>query len=371
LLFLVVVASGVYGFGLLWQLLGRSAIGQWRYLAIALISLLLTAGWTVLLRVEGWSKRHAWGLTGLVVLNLFWANITTNLAPFGPTRKTILAPEIAAIEQAVQARRPNNLGLPGRTYNEFRVYENYGMRSHLEEAWGSSPLRLARYTALFVDFPLDRMWRLMGVEHVLTWRRELFEPSALLGEFPQTTDATFLHRLVDINPRVWLVQQVQSVEDDEALRRLADHQFDLERIALLPMRAYSGTLGSGEQTPAAIQLERRATNRLYVVVESEQGGLLVISENWLNGWRVENPRCGSKGDCADRQPLAPGLALWSVQRTDLTLLGVPIPPGVVRFELVYWPESVRNGLWISGVTAGGLLLVIGWRFLWRRQRTGV
>jgi hypothetical protein len=371
LLFLAGVTIGVYSFGLLWQLLGRSAISQWRYLVIALISLLLAGGWTVLLRVEGWSKRRAWGLTGLVVLNLLWANGATNLASFGAVRKTILAPEMAAIEQAVQERNASNLGLPGRTYNEFRVYENYGIRSHLEEVWGSSPLRLARYAALFGDFPLDRMWRLLGVEHVLTWRRELFEPSSLLGEFPQTTDTTFLHRLSDTNPRAWLVQQVQSVEDGEARRRLADHQFDLERIALLPAEAYSGTLGSAGPTPATIQLVRRTANRLHVAVTSEQGGLLVISENWLPGWRAENPQCEGSASCTGSPLFAPGLPLWSVQRTNLTLIGVPVAPGAVHFELVYWPESVRSGLWISGVTLGGLLLVALWRFSRRRQRTSV
>ena len=96
-------------------------------------------------------------------------------------------------------------GLPGRVYNEFRAYEDYGMRAGVEDAWGSSPLRLGRYAALFADFPLDRMWRLLGVEHVLTWRKELFGPTELLGEFPQATDTTYLHRLAALQPRAWLV----------------------------------------------------------------------------------------------------------------------------------------------------------------------
>ena len=38
----------------------------------------------------------------------------------------------------------------------------------------------ARYAALFDNFPLDRMWRLLGVETVLTWRQGIFVPSDLL-----------------------------------------------------------------------------------------------------------------------------------------------------------------------------------------------
>jgi uncharacterized membrane protein YfhO len=55
-----------------------------------------------------------------------------------------------------------------------------------------------------------------------------------------------------------------------------------------------------------------------------------------------------------------------VQRTNLTLLGVPIPAGSWRFDLVYEPASVRIGLWISGVTLILLALGAGIVF-WRRS----
>ena len=167
-------------------------MGQWGYLGIALVTLLLGMGYCLLIWIDGWSQRRTLILTLMILANLFWANFTTNLAPFNPVRKSVLAPEMAAMGAAVDESPTDNLGLPGRTYNEFRVYEDFGMRQELEDVWGSSPLRLARYAALFDEFPLDRMWDLTGVEHVLTWRRELFEPSELLGEFPQASDTTYL-----------------------------------------------------------------------------------------------------------------------------------------------------------------------------------
>ena len=123
--------------------------------------------------------------------------------------------------------------MPGRVYNEYRVYEDYGLRARVEDVWGASPLRLARYAALFDQFPLDRMWRLLGVDHVLTWRRELFVPSTLLAEFPQATDTTYLHRLTTPNPRAWFVTAAQTATDEEAVALLADHTFDLGAVALL------------------------------------------------------------------------------------------------------------------------------------------
>lgn len=367
LVFLAITAAGIYGYGLFWQLFGRSAIGQWHYLSIAGVTLTLVAALAVPLRLPGWSHRRSLFVTALVLANLFWANLATNLDQFGPTRKLILAPEVSALQQAANERATANLGLPGRVYNEFRAYEDYGMIVQVEDVWGSSPLRLARYARLFEEFPLDRMWQLTGVEHVLTWRRELFEASDLLGEFPQASDATYLHRLRERNPRAWLVRRVQPASDDAAVQLLADHTFDLAQTALLPADAITAAQGNAVTTGALISLTRTANNRLQVTVNSVTGGLLVVSENWLPGWRVANATCSSgRGQCEGLESPLAGLTALAVYRADLTLLGVPLPPGQVTFDLLYWPASIRYGLWISGVSALLLVALAGWRWLRRR-----
>jgi hypothetical protein len=376
LFFMLLVAGGVYGFGLFWQLPGRTAIGQGRYLVVAFITLTLAAALTVLLRLPEWSSRRTFFVAALLLINLVWANAATNLTPFGPERKVLLPPEVMGLAEAVGARATVNLGLPSRVYNEFRVYENYGLRTRIEDVWGSSPLRLARYTLLFDNFPLDRMWRLTGVEHVLTWRRELFEPSTLLGEYPQTADTTYLHRLDEPNPRVWLVGRVEPATDAEATRLLGDHTFDLERMALVPPDLLTTAHGDGSVGAYSVQLARPAHNRLAVTVNSEQGGLLVISENWLPGWRVLNAECGvgsrerevGSGECSSIRSPFSGLPILVAQRVNLTLVGVVAPPGEVRFELVYWPESVRLGLWISGGALALMFAALAGRWWWKGRR---
>ncbi|MCA9557051.1 MAG: hypothetical protein KC583_00695, partial [Myxococcales bacterium] len=273
-----------------------------------------------------------------------------NLAPFGPARKTILAPEMVALADAVNEAGDDNFGLPGRVYNEFRVYEDYGIRQEIEDVWGSSPLRLAAYAALFDEFPLDRMWDLTGVAHVLTWRRELFEPGELLAEFPQATDTTYLHRLTDANPRARLLPAVRTVDDATARDLLADHQFDLTATGLIAADQGAVNAASVPAGDASIALARLAPDRLQVTVESEHGGLLLLSEMWLPGWRVVGAHA------AGPSPLS-GLDARTVYRTDLAFMGVPVPPGRVDFELRYRPDSVRWGLLVSGVT---LALVAGW-----------
>ena len=369
MIFTVLVAGGVYAFGLLWQMLGHSAISNAAYLIVALVTILLAMGMVIALRLEGWSTQRTGLIVALAVLNLFWANFATNLDAFGPARKTILAPEMAALQTVLASNAAGEDGLPGRAYNEFRIYEDYGVRQQIEDVWGSSPLRLANYAVLFEDFPLDRLWQLTGVDHVLTWRRELFVPSTLLAEFPQSTDTTFLHQLATPNPRAWMVQRVQSATDAEALRLLADHAFDLTTVALLPADQANADQGADESlnlTEGAVTVTRLADNRLHVQVE--QGGFLVLTENWLPGWQVQNVQCRPPAtQCANLQSPISSRPSLSIQRVNLTLLGMPIPADVTAFDLVYWPDSVRFGLWISGATLALLALTGLWQLRRRKE----
>lgn len=369
LLISVIIALGVYGFGIFWQLLGRSAIGQGSYLLIVLVTVVVAGLLIVALRLPAWSSRRQGWIALAVLLNLWWANGSTNLVVGGPSERVALDPAVAQLATAVHARPTENLGLASRVYNEFRVYEDYAMSVGLEDLWGSSPLRLARYARLFDNFPLDRLWTLTGVEHLLTWRKELFEPSDLLAEFPQASDTTYLHRLHEPNPRAWLVGAIQAVDDTRAAELLADHTVDLAQVALLPSEdAIDATLPPPERA-AAISLARPAPNRLRVQVTSEAGGILVISENWMPGWQISAPSCHSQSaiTCDLTTPTL-GLPPLQVQRANLTLIGVPVPAGAVEFEVRYWPHSVQLGLWISGST--GLLLVglLLARWWWQRRR---
>ena len=340
----ILVAAGGLLFGLFWQRDGRGALTDGEFLGVALLSLLvaLAIGW--LLWQKGWETRRGWALVALGVAVLFWANGGTNVDAFGPARKTLLSPEVAAVQAAQSV---------GRAYNEYRVYEDYGMSIAAEDVWGSSPLRLAHYAALFDNFPLDRMWRLLGVDTVLTWRRELFVPSELLAEFPQTTDTTFLHRLTAPNPRAWLVQEWQIADDATALTLLSDHNFDLDKTALLPPNADLSSLPPflPSSLPLAIRLDRPAPNRIHITLTDNPGGLLVLSENWLPGWRVQS-------QIANRQ------SQIAVLRANLTLLALPIPPGDLTFTLVYWPDSLTWGLAITG----SALFIVFIGFLYRRRR---
>ncbi|MEM7131113.1 MAG: hypothetical protein AAF702_32625 [Chloroflexota bacterium] len=362
------VIGAVYSFGLLWQLPGHTVVSNWGYIGIAMITLLIVVIMAMLLWWEGWEPRRSWILMGLALLNLFVINISTNLTEFGPVRKTLLAPEMEALQAAVLERAEANLGIAGRVYNEYRVYDDYGMRTGIEDVWGSSPLKLDAYATLFDEFPLDRMWRLSGVEHVLTWRQELFEPSTLLASFPQAEDTTYLHRLNEPNPRAWLVSNIHYVsEADPAVAGiLADHGFALEQVALVvDPNATAPQIGMGSgiglatdlrQPEAIIQLQQTRPGHLSVTMQSENGGYLVISENFMPGWQVTNRICnGTAIACTDLTSPKKFPPFFQVNRTNLALVGLTVPAGQVSLELVYTPLSLRVGLWVSGLT---LLLLL-------------
>ena len=219
-------------------------------------------------------------------------------------------------------------------------------------------MRLARYEALFDESPLPRLWQLMGVEHVLTWRDPTRMPQAeLLSWFPAADGATFLYRLQTLNPRAWVVNNILVVEDTQALKLLADPGFDLNRAALLPSSVDWAPVFfiSGHNE---VSMQRLSPNRLRVHVQSEYGGVLVISENWMPGWRATRYDVGSKRGSGEPLPLA---------RANLTLLGMPVPPGESEIELLYWPDSVRYGLLISGTTLALLGLFVLWHWYAKRS----
>jgi len=366
----VLISGGVYAFGVFWQLLGQSAVNQWVYLAIAMGTILLALVLVVTMVLPGWDRRREILLTAALLVNLFVVNLGTNLSDFGPVRKTILAPEMVVLQDAVATQAQNGQDLPGRVYNEFRVYEDYAMRLGVEDVWGSSPLRLARYAALFDNFPLDRMWRLTGVETVLTWRRELFGPSTLLAEFSQATDTTYLHALsvsaATTNPRAWFVSTLRPGSDEAVLTALADHTIDLDKVAFLPPETLSAatTLRTGEQM---VLLRRLSPQALQIHARSAQEGMLVVSENWMPGWRIDSFTCLSPSPPCTRTTSGDELPLLTPLRTNGTFLGIVIPPGEMTFTLRYRPMSVYLGLTISGATVLLLLIVCFWR--WRRRVT--
>jgi len=289
-------------------------------------------------------------LIALAAADLFIAGYAVNLAPPQP----IPPAGAQAVAGIVAAHAPADGSVGGRVHNDGVLPEDYGMIVGVEEVGGSSPLRLARFAALLGDFPRDRLWQLAGVKYVLSADRELYAPSRLLAEIVGPRGPAYLHELAAANPRAWVAAEIRTADDAAARPLLGDAGFDPGTTALLPPAVNGvgrpagledGALaGAGE---SAVRLARVGPDRLIAHVQSRGGGLLIVSENWLPGWRA-----------AVRRPGDPAATSAAVVRADLTLIGVPVPPGESTVELSYRPASVAIGLLISAASA---LLLFGLR----------
>jgi hypothetical protein len=349
LAYAAVVAAGLIGM----SLSVRTAINAAALRGIALGLIILVA----CVRWRWWQARATprwlWLITALVLADLFAANITTNLAP----RQPLPSAEAVAMRATLleRGRSPGRGSVPERVHNEGVLPEDAGMFVGIEGVSGSSPLKLARYAVLLSDFPRDRLWQLTGVRYVLSRQPVLYVPSQRVAEFAGPAGPSFLYQVEAPNPRAWVVNTVRTVEDAQALPLLGDASFDPAQTALLPPFPPLGMEDGVLALPGTNQilLERRAPNVLRVNVDSEYGGLLVVSENWLPGWRATAQQAGQPAGMQLRRDIP-------VVRADLTFLGVPVRPGQSTIELTYAPDSVRFGLAVSGMTLllmGGVALV--------------
>lgn len=358
---ILVIAIAGYYIG--WQRLGHTAIANpayWRVAGLTFATVLLTV---LLLWQAGWSFLRSAGVLLVAVGALFVANWGINLEAITPGERVAQSPEIVAVQQEVAAASSNGT-LPGRVYNEYRVYEDYAMRADVEDLWGSSPLRLARYARFNEQFPLDRWWTLTGVGDVLTWRADLFEPSEVLGTFPQATDSTYLHRLTETSPRAWFVTGASVADDDTAFAFLGNHAFDLSTRAILPLE--SGAIDTqGEVLEAEVTARRIDNETLALDVSAPQAGLLVVAENWMPGWRIR-----SYGIGADDTTQIMGMPAFVPQRANLSFIAIPLPAGVHELTLAYEPDSVRYGLWISALALLLWAAVALWRLLLSPREKG-
>ena len=106
------------------------------------------------------------------------------------------------------------------------------------------------------------------------------------------------------------------------------------------------TLGSGGA--ASIEVERKGSAHLIFQIESDQPGLLFVSENYMPGWQA-------LWTGMDRQSQPSPLP---IARAHQAFLGIAVPAGSGTLELAYRPASVRWGLAISGASWIILLLAL-------------
>ncbi|MEM7347049.1 MAG: YfhO family protein, partial [Chloroflexota bacterium] len=310
-----------------------------------LLTILLLLGWLLWRAIPYFSPTLLTILVAaLISFDLFTANWQTNLYPELPEWHT----QMPALVAAIKVDAENTPSEPYRVYNEFRIYDNYGIPFEIEDLWGASPLRPDRYDKFLAPpMPLERSWQLLNVKYVITWRQELFVPSTVIHQEPAADGTTYVHRLGQVAPRAWLVTQSRIADDAAILETLGNTDFDPFKVALLEAEAAKfntiSTTDLAEDNSLKIKtFVANSPQSLTVQTQTNSPALLVLSEPHYPGWQAS-----IDGEAA---PLL---------RANYILRAVPVPEGTHTIKLQFRPFSFTLGAIITGITlilVGGLII---------------
>jgi hypothetical protein len=301
-----------------------------------LLALLAGLAWGIYhLRWLGLLRRSSLmaAVLALVIFDLFTTNWENNFQHLLPEERTKPPPEVLVIRQD-----------PGiyRVYNEYRLDGNYGDPFAIEDLWGASPERLQRYDRFINALPIERVWQLLNVKYVITWRKTLVPPSQVLYQRQVAeNDITYVHRLdaAYVGPRAWIIHHVEVIPgDEEALARLAAADFAPFAAAVLS-QDIGLTMPDSVASPSSVQVLERSPSHLALQVDPGADGLLVVSEVFYPGWRAS----------------VDGLET-TIYPVDYVLRGVKVSAGSHRVEMVYDPWTWKAGVAVSLVF---ILLVAG------------
>lgn len=274
----------------------------------------------------------------LIVFDLFTVNWRNNLSDVPPEAHWQATPLVLV---------PMQDDGVFRVYNEHRLPGNYGCVYNLEDIWGASPLRLDRYDELFNAVPEERLWRLLNVKYVITWRKVLATSSEVLYEEPHNGEMAYLHELEEVGPRAYVVYEVERADGDTALKRLTDPAFDPLRTALLEEPLPFELPRNSPAEPAHITFLREGPGHVSLDVDLPADGLLVLSEVYYPGWHAT-----IDGSSA------------AILRVQHALRGLPLRAGRHHIEMHFLPMTFVAGAALSGLT---LVTGLAWIILARRR----
>ncbi|NPU83628.1 MAG: hypothetical protein HPY65_03985 [Syntrophaceae bacterium] len=223
-----------------------------------------------------------------------------------------------------------------------RVLPNSAMSTGSRDIWGYGPMVLKRYAEFMavtqgVDpdrastyLPLHAyhpLWDLLRVRFILM----------------PAKDGIAVREMESGIPRVQLLTDWKTAKTrNEVLALLTDPAFDPRRTVIL--EESPGIIGGSPLPVGTCSIRDDGGGRMIVNAKTDRAAILLIAENYSNGWRIES---------MGQQPPAP----YRLVPADHTLMAVSLSPGEHAFTVRYRPRSFVTGTWIS---ATAWILLAGW-----------
>lgn len=294
---------------------------------------------------QGRARRAlGWLAVAVLVIDLFTLNRPINYAPVEPPFPVTPAIEPMLADPAPFFRFQDDWRLPGHT----------GCAHGLEEVYGITPIKLARYQEFIERVPEEVRWSLLGVRYLVTWRGGLERPDGTpisaeqLYHQGEPPDVIYTYRLENEPRLTWIVHETWTAQDtDEIFDLLADPDFDPRRVAVVQGSAPAVSPAAAAEPVTVIE---RTPTRIRLRASLSSPGLLVLSQADYPDWKVT-----VNGDPA---PLL---------EVDGLLPAVALPAGVADVTFRYRPMTFYAGLGISALTLLIGVAIAAWR---RSQRGG-
>ncbi len=156
-----------------------------------------------------------------------------------------------------------------------------------------------------------------------------------------------LYRNDAVLPRVFIPKQYTVIaEPARVLQTLTAADFEPRQTAILEQ---APAFGLNEAARGQAEITRYAPEQVEIAAQMETPGILVLSDAYYPGWRVQ----------VDGAPA-------ELLRVDYILRGVALPPGAHQVRFLYTSDSFYYG---AGVTIVSFIILLGIALVgWRRKK---
>ena len=278
-----------------------------------------------------------WVAVGALALDL--ATFAVPLIKTVPYDELVWPSKMAAKLAAEQ--KPFRITMPRPT--------NYLTKAHLAQA-GIEAVQLSHDASGFTHFEQLMLGkrgslhmsrnahycRLLNIKYLITSGRMdvpgfefVMEEKPPAGSMPN-----ILYRFKDFRSRAFLVGRTMKLPNSPLLRSALE---EIDTMTTAYVEDAPAVLG-GEPWHKEAKITDYLADEFVVEAQTDKVAFLVIAQIWHPGWRIY--------DGAKELP---------VYRADGAFLGTPLGPGRHRLRVVYFPNSIRFGRWI---TFGAVALII-------------